>query len=74
MDRQKMLQATTWLQELTELLAARKQARWQAARSAGEHKPKWQAMVDVLDNRIAMKESQLAQALGIPGFRAKREV
>ena len=73
-DRQKLLQAATWLQELSLLTTARKQARWQLSKCAGEHKQKWQAIVAIIDSRMDMKEQQLAQALGMGRIRIKREV
>jgi len=72
-DRQELLQAATWLQELQSLITVRKQARWQLLKAAGEHKRTWQDLVDIYDNRIQMKERQLAQTLDVPGFRAKKE-
>lgn len=74
MERQTLIHAANWMQEIQGMLAAHKQARWQLNKCAGEHKALWQAMVDLMDNRIKLKEAQIAQALAVPGFRAKREV
>ena len=74
MDRQRILQAANWLQELSVLTAAHRQALTQLTHCAGEHTAQWQTMVGVIANRIEMKEKQIAQALSTPGFRAKREV
>ena len=59
---------------LVTLVLSRKQARWQWANCAGEHKHVWTLIIEILDERIRLGENYLARRLGIPGFRIKREV
>ena len=66
--------ADSTLPLLVTLVAARKQARWQWANSADEHKHKWTVVIAKLDTRIAAGESVVGCLMGIEGFRTKREV
>ena len=66
--------ARSTLPLLVTLLAARKQARWQWANCADEHKHTWTEVIRSLDHRIEMGEHAVGNRLGIEGFRAKRSL
>lgn len=59
---------------LITLVMARKQARWQWANCAGEHKYRWSLVIAQLDTRIAKGEAALARRMEMAQFRIKREV
>ena len=59
---------------LVTLVVARKQARWQWANCADEHKHKWTVAVDALDARIERGEALVSSLMDIQGFRMKREI
>ena len=59
---------------LVTLVQSRKQARWQWANSADEHKHVWSLIIEILDERIRLGEEYLSKVLDIPGFRIKREI
>ena len=66
--------ADSTLPLLVALVQARKQARWQWKHAAGEHAHRWTQVIIVLDARISAGERVLADHLGIPSFRVKREI
>lgn len=66
--------ARSTLPLLTVLVLTRKQARWQWANCAAEHKHKWTEIIAKLDGRIAGGEIGLGISLDMPGFRVKRKV
>lgn len=59
---------------LATLVQSRKQARWQWANCADEHKHRWTQVVERLDFRIRMGEAYLGGLLDLDGFRMKREI
>lgn len=59
---------------LVTLVNARRQAKWQWANCADEHKQVWTDIISILDSRIDLGERYLADLIGMPGFRVKREV
>ena len=66
--------ARSTLPLLVNLAMTRKQARWQWANCADEHKAVWSAIIAILDERIALGEQYLGKLCGFSGFRVKREV
>lgn len=66
--------ARSTLPLLVNLVATRKQARWQWANCADEHKHVWSLVVQILDERIRLGEEYLSKVLDVPGFRVKREI
>jgi len=66
--------ARSTLPLLVNLVMTRKQARWQWAHCAGEHKHVWSLIIAILDERIELGEKYLSELLDVPGFRVKREV
>ena len=66
--------ARSTLPLLVTLVVTRKQARWQWANCADEHKHVWTLVVQILDERIRLGEEYLSKVMGVPGFRVKREI
>ncbi len=66
--------ARSTLPLLVTLVTTRKQARWQWANCADEHKHVWTVIIAILDERIALGERYLGKLLDMPGFRVKREI
>ena len=66
--------ARSTLPLLVTLVVTRKQARWQWANCADEHKHVWSLIIAILDERIALGEQYLGKLIDSPGFRVKREV
>lgn len=66
--------ARSTLPLLVTLVQTRKQARWQWANCADEHKAVWTMVLAILDERIKLGEVYLGDTLDIPGFRIKREI
>lgn len=66
--------ARSTLPLLVNLVRTRKQARWQWANCADEHKHVWALVIAILDSRIELGERYLSELLDVPGFRVKREV
>lgn len=62
------------LAQLCMLVIARKQARWQWAHCADEHKHKWTQLINELDSRITRGEQVVGNLMEIGGFRVKREI
>jgi len=66
--------ARSTLPLLVNMVVTRKQARWQWAHCADEHKHVWSLIIAILDERIVLGEQYLGKMLDMPGFRVKREV
>jgi len=66
--------ARSTLPLLVNLVQTRKQARWQWANCADEHKAVWAMVVQILDERIRLGEDYLSKVMDVPGFRVKREI
>lgn len=66
--------ARSTLPLLVTLVQTRKQARWQWKHCAPEHAAVWTQVISILDDRITLGEQYLAETLGVPGFRVKREI
>jgi len=66
--------AKTVLPRLAGLAEARKQASYQAASAAGEHKVVWRDVIDALDREIAELEHLVTQRLELNRFVWKKEI
>jgi len=66
--------ARSTLPLLVTLVVTRKQAKWQWANCADEHKHVWTLVIAILDERIALGEQYLSKVLEVTGFRVKREI
>ena len=66
--------ANSTLPLLVTLVLARKQARWQWANCANEHKHRWVQVIEHLDERIRKGEESVADRMDLLAFRIKREV
>lgn len=65
---------TTIMPRLANLAETRKQASYQRARAAGEHKATWQSVIDVLDSEIQELEHVITHRLELNRFRWKMEL
>jgi len=66
--------ANSTLPLLVTLVIARKQARWQWANCANQHKHRWTLVIAHLDERIKKGEKSVGDRMDLLAFRVKRSI